>query len=102
MRVHGSKLIDLIFKVDRFKLYAGGNQSLQILDNESRVLGEDVDREIEFRQSKVDIHKKAALKDMNASLLSMYISNRQENEAIEFLKTYKPTDLFFFKGSRGA
>eukprot|EP00349_Pseudokeronopsis_sp_Brazil_P011157 CAMPEP_0202977270 /NCGR_PEP_ID=MMETSP1396-20130829/84155_1 /ASSEMBLY_ACC=CAM_ASM_000872 /TAXON_ID= /ORGANISM="Pseudokeronopsis sp., Strain Brazil" /LENGTH=83 /DNA_ID=CAMNT_0049715997 /DNA_START=1923 /DNA_END=2174 /DNA_ORIENTATION=+ len=35
-KVNGQKLIDLIFKVERFKLYQGG-VSLQVLENESNV-----------------------------------------------------------------
>jgi len=38
---------------------------------------------------------------MNLAVLYQHLVNRNETEAINFLKTYKPSDLLFIRGQRG-
>jgi hypothetical protein len=47
----------------------------------------------------VDAHNRVQIKDINFDVLFIALQNGDSQSAINFLKTYKLSDIFYIKGS---
>lgn len=103
----GKKFISLIFSLDKFKAYQ--NQSLQIFDHESQILDEhdadEIDEEPSARRVAKGIHhnqgiEKALVKDFDLKHVHSLLETRCSDEAVEYIKKFKLTDLASLMGNQ--
>lgn len=86
--------------MDKYK--ALKNQSLHILDNESIIqeeIGMDEGVKKNLVYQKQPAQEKAHLRDLDIGVIHSAFSSGDQYAVIEYLRTYKVTDLLFIRGS---
>ncbi|MFS8159949.1 MAG: hypothetical protein ACMG6E_07010, partial [Candidatus Roizmanbacteria bacterium] len=91
---------NVIFEIEQFKRYSGQNVSLNVLENESHIQEEEGVEEAagSIHVNGIDVQRRAQIKDLNFAELYAAFDNGNLQEAINFFKTYKLSDLMFIRG----
>ena len=81
-------------------MFSQPNISLHVLENESNIQEEEGVEEAagNIHVNGIDVHKRPQIKEFSIATLHNFIAQGHEQEAINYLKLYKPSDLMFFRG----
>jgi hypothetical protein len=94
-RVEGHKLISVIFSIDRFKAYQ--NVSLQLFDHESIIHEEETPKTMSQTQVPLKTSISKPEITFEAGLFEFVRDPSKQQEAINYLKAYRISDILFFR-----
>jgi hypothetical protein len=98
-KVKGQLLKDRVFELEKYKAYK--NNSLHVLDHESIIqeeggFDEGVKKNLVYQ--KVPAQEKAHLRDFDISVIHQSFRNGDQYAIIDYLRSYKISDLLFIRG----